>query len=91
MQRINAMAREEFWKHAEQAKSRGRDLAEVLDREGYLLTPERVREIEARTIEEIAELLGSTSPHKWTAGTTQLDLISAISTKLWALARERRK
>lgn len=91
MQRINAMAREEFWKHAEVAKSRGRDLAEVLDREGYLLTPERIREIEAQTIEEIAELLGSTSPHKWTTGTTQLDLISAISTKLWTLARERRK
>ena len=91
MQKINAMAREEFWKHAEQARAHGRDLGEVLDRAGYLLTPQRIREIEARTIDEIADLLGSTSPHKWTTGNTQMHLIGDIAVKLRRLAADRRK
>lgn len=90
--RINVMAREAFWEHANHARTRGRDLAEVLDREGFLLTPGRLKKIQADTIREIADLLGSTSPHQWSSyGNTQMDLMHGIVHKLRLLAEDREK
>lgn len=89
--KINVMAREAFWDHAHAARTNGRDLAEVLDREGYLLTPSRHAKIQADTIDEIADLLGSTSPHQWNDnGNTQMDLMAGIVRRLRVLADDRR-
>lgn len=89
-EKISEIARQQFWKLAEDAKLRGRDLAEVLDREGFLLTPERRKEIQAQAFEEIAELARTTSAHQWTTGTTQADLMSALARNLDKLAKDRR-
>jgi hypothetical protein len=63
---IQAVARTEFWKMAEQAKAEGKDLGEVLDRCGMLLTPARKALIEANTYRELAEMLDTSSAHEWT-------------------------
>jgi hypothetical protein len=63
---IQAMARSEFWKLAEQAKAEGKDLGEVLDRLGMLLTPSRKALIEANTYRELVEMLDTSSAHDWT-------------------------
>lgn len=74
-------------------KLRSQDFGEALDRAGVLLTPERFQHIEANTIDEIAQLIATTSAHHWTGGhgNTQMDLMTAISDKLRALATDRRK
>lgn len=89
-EKISEIARENFWKLAEDARLRGRDLAEVLDREGLLLTPQRRRAIEASAFDEIAELLETTSANRWTTRTTQADLMSAVARNLRSVAEERR-
>lgn len=91
MDKIGIMAREAFWEYAHKARTNGRDLAEVLDREGYLLTASRHARIQADTIDEIADLLGSSSPHQWNDGkNTQMDLMAGIVRRLRTLADERR-
>lgn len=59
--RIRVMARSQFWALAEAARAQGRDLAEVLDREGVLVTPERHRLIRKEAIREVANLLEAMS------------------------------
>lgn len=86
--KIATLARERFWDLALHAKDRGRDLAEVLDREGVLLTDSRLRKIKADTIREIADLLGTSSPHKWTQGSTQMHLINDIALGLRKIAED---
>lgn len=63
---IKTMARREFWQMAEIAKSEGKDLGEVLDRCGVLLTPSRKAQIEAEVYRELILMLQSTSAHEWT-------------------------
>lgn len=89
--RIATMAREAFWSMADQARSRGLDLAEVLDRQGYLLTPERLDKIKADAIDEIAELLETTSPHQYTTKNTPEDFRRALASYLREMAKEVRK
>lgn len=79
------MARDEFWAFAEKAKTEGKDLAEVLDRSGVLLTPARVARIRAEAFREVAELLEQSTPaqliaplRSWSA----LDLQNALSRRL---------
>jgi hypothetical protein len=86
--KIATLARDQFWDMALSAKERGRDLAEVLDRAGVLLTDSRLRKIKADTIREIADLLGTSSPHKWTQGSTQMHLINDIALGLRKIAEE---
>lgn len=80
-------------KQYEKTKLRSQDFGEALDRAGVLLTPDRFFHIQADVIDEIAELIATTSAHQWTGGhgTTQMDLMTAISDKLRALANDRRK
>lgn len=59
------MAREDFWDYAQRARSAGKDLAEVLDREGVLLTSQRRFEIRSEMLSEVLELLRSTEAHHW--------------------------
>ena len=62
---VQAMARNEFWKMAEIAKKEGKDLGEVLDRLGVLLTPRRKAQIEADVYREIVLMLETTSISEW--------------------------
>lgn len=72
---------------------RSQDFGEALDRAGVLLTPDRLFHIQADVIDEIAELIATTSPHQWAKsyGNTQMDLMNAISDRLRLLAADRRK
>jgi hypothetical protein len=88
---LNEQARQEFWKMAEQARSRGRDLAEVLDRAGILLTVERESQIQADTLQEVATLLFDHPPHRLSQAQTVLDYHNDLARKIQALADERRK
>ena len=93
-QKISAMARDAFWQYADKARKSGKDLAEVLDREGYLLTGTRLVKIQADTIDEIAELLETTSPNWWVARNANLtpnDLQREIAARLRSMAKDRRK
>ena len=60
--RIRSLARDEFWEIADKAKSQGRDLAEMLDQVGVLVTPARQTEIRCLGIEAAADLLESIAP-----------------------------
>lgn len=73
-------------------KIRGRDLGEGLDRYGCLLTPERIREIQAQVLEEIADLMSRTAAHQWSRGygNTQNDLMHGITDNLRQMADDRR-
>lgn len=88
--KISTMARDEFWKIAEQARARGVDLAEILDRQGFLLTPKRHNLIQAQAMDEIADILETTSPARYTSRNTQSDLLSALAAFIRSQARERR-
>ena len=88
--RINVMARAEFWRLAEQAKTQGKDLAEVLDRQGFLLTPSRLKKIQADTIDDVAELLETTSPMQYTTKNTPEDFRRALASYLRDMAKEAR-
>lgn len=59
------MAREDFWDYAQRARTGGKDLAEVLDREGVLLTPARKAQIRHEVMEEILVILNDVEAHRW--------------------------
>jgi len=94
--KIRAMARKEFWAMAEMAKSEGKDLGEVLDRCGVLLTPERKLMIEHNVYTEVVALLEGSTLHEWTEPGTKIkspeDAKVAITNRLRqiALAYERK-
>lgn len=89
--KVNAMDREQLRAEAREALRGGKDLAEVLDRQGFLLTPQRLMEIQARTLEEIAEVLATSTPRQWTRRDTQQDLMDAIVRNLREIANGRRQ
>lgn len=89
--RVNAMNREQLRTEAREALRGGKDLAEILDRQGFLLTPERLLEIQARTLEEVAEVLATSTPRQWTKTDTQQGLMDSIVRNLRELAKERRQ
>lgn len=89
--KIKTMARDEFWKMAEHAKERGVDLAEILDRQGFLLTPHRYNLIQAQAMDEIAEILETTSPANFSTRNTQADLLRGVSLKIRNMAKVRRE
>lgn len=89
--RINAINREQAAKLIEDAKARGLSQAEVLDRGGFLLTQERIKEIQARAISDVVELLESTTPHQYTRKNTPNDLQVALAAYLREMAKELRK
>lgn len=93
MTQIRTMARDEFWAFAEKAKTEGKDLAEVLDRAGVLLTPARMARIRAEAFREVAELLEQSTPAQLMdfRAFSPLDLQNALARHLRALeARERK-
>lgn len=86
-------AREKFWTLADEARTRGKDLAEVLDRAGILLTERRRRESQAIILEQLAQVLESTSAAQWLRGQpgqTPNDLKRAITEHIHTMAQERR-
>lgn len=91
------MARDEFWRVAEIAKAQGKDLAEVLDRTGVLLTPRRFRVIQADSWDHIAEILETSPPSAWMvdrttrAPATIYDLLHGIAQTLRDMARANRE
>ena len=89
--RINIIARQGVAKLLGEAAARGLEPGEVLDRGGFLLTAERISEIQARVVDDIAELLETTSPHKFTRVNTQVDLQHAQAAYLREMAKELRK
>lgn len=88
---MDAEARAEFWELAEQAKSRGRDLAEVLDRAGVLLTDERMMKIQADAIQEVAQMLHELSPHRLSRSSNLLDYQRDLAMIIQNMADNRRK
>lgn len=89
--KISTMGRENFWTAAEQARSRGKDLAEVLDREGYLLTPQRLHQIQADTIDMVVEMLATSEPLQWTRDQTLGGLQRSITSVLRGMAKDIRE
>lgn len=85
------MARKEFWAMAEIAKAEGKDLGEVLDRCGVLLTPERKAMIEHEVYTNIVGLLELSDLHEWakpgTAIKSPLDAKHAITERLRQIAQ----
>jgi hypothetical protein len=66
---LNTMARDDFWRAAQVAREQGKDLAEVLDRAGVLLTPARLRRIQADVLFDVAEMLDSfPASYTWPPG-----------------------
>lgn len=94
MTEIRTIEADELGAVLKSLQTRGRDVGEGLDRFGALLTRKRYTAIQADTIQEIADLIGSTSAHQWTGrgyGNTQMDLMNALEHKLTQLAHDRRK
>ena len=87
---MDAEARAHFWELAEQAKTRGRDLAEVLDRAGVLLTVGREKQIGADAIQEVARMLRELSPHRLSRSTNLLDFQRDLATLIQTMADNRR-
>lgn len=65
MTEYRTMAREDFWNHAQRARNQGKDLGEVLDREGVLLTEARKHQIRGEAFEEILNILKGTEVNAW--------------------------
>jgi hypothetical protein len=97
MNDIETMAREEFWRVAETAKAQGKDLAEVLDRMGVLLTPKRRKIIQADSWDYIADRLEELPPSAWMverttkAPATIYDVIHGIVSMLRTMATTKRE
>lgn len=91
---MDSKARTQFWSLAERAKERGMDLAEVLDREGLLLTTRRRLDIQADALDQVAELLDTTTANQWTTiratNLTPNDVQSGIADRLREMAQKRR-
>lgn len=87
---IKTMARKEFWEMAEIAKSEGKDLGEVLDRCGVLLTPGRKAQIEHEVYLEIVRMLETSSAHEWADPDNRMrspdDMKRALTTRLKMIA-----
>ena len=83
---MDAEARAHFWELAEQARTRGRDLAEVLDRAGVLVTPERESRIQADVLQQVADALRDTPPRQLSSATNVLDFQRDLATLVQAMA-----
>ena len=96
-EKIETIARTDFWQLAEKAKAQGKDLAEVLDRAGVLLTPRRHKAIQADSWDYIAELLEESPPSAWMidrttrAPATIYDLIHGVTQVLRDMAKAKRE
>lgn len=64
VRRIRVITREEFAAFLEESRAQGLDLAEVCDRAGVLLTPERKNAIEAQALDAVADHLESIPTHQ---------------------------
>lgn len=81
VRRIRVVTREEFARFLEDSKAQGLDLAEVCDRAGILLTPQRKLAIEAQALDAVADHLESVPTHTLvprTLGATLADLHRGI-------------
>lgn len=81
VRRIRVITREQFAAFLEDSKAQGLDLAEVCDRAGVLLTPERKNAIEAQALDAVADHLESLPTHSLvprTLGATLADLHRGI-------------
>ena len=87
---MDAEARAHFWELAEQAKTRGRDLAEVLDRAGVLVTPEREARIQADILQQVADALRDTPSRQLSNATNVLDFQRDLAFLVQAMADNRR-
>lgn len=91
------LARSEFWTLAETARTQGRDLAEVLDRSGVLLTPQRRNQIHADICDSLAETLETSPPSVFMldrttkAPATIYDLLHGLSQTLREQAKTLRE
>lgn len=92
---IDDSGREVFWKLANAARSGGKDLAEVLDRAGVLLTDQRRKDIQADVLGDLAEMLETTNANQWTISEyrhpNNEDIRIGIATRLRQLEQATRK
>lgn len=65
---IRTVTREAASQWSETARIEGKDLGEVLDRAGVLLTPERLAAVRAICLDQIAQVLEETPTHSYTRG-----------------------
>lgn len=61
---IRTVTREDVSDYWSRSTARGKDLGEVLDRAGVLLTPERLATIRAILLEQVAQELENTPTHQ---------------------------
>jgi hypothetical protein len=62
---IDITTREKFQELISQARREGKDLAELADRSGILLTEQRLKDIQADVIGDLADMLETTSAYQW--------------------------
>lgn len=89
--KFRCITREGIQAFLAESTASGRDLGEVLDRSGVLLTPERLRDIQAKMLDEVAEILATSTPSQFTAKGTQLDLLAGITRAIERMSQEVRK
>lgn len=78
---IRTVTREDVTEYWRTSKAQGKDLGEVMDRAGVLLTPERLAAIRAICLDQIAQQLEDTPMSYYTQGyrVTATDLQSHLA------------
>lgn len=65
---IRTITRQQASEWAGNSRAMSKDIGEVLDRAGVLLTPERLAGIRAGLLEQMAQVLEETPTHQYTQG-----------------------
>ena len=65
---IRTVTREQASEWSRTSRAQSRDIGEVLDRAGVLLTPERLATIRAACLDQMAQVLEETPTHRYTQG-----------------------
>ena len=65
---IRTVTRESVNEYGTLSRVQGKDLGEVLDRAGVLLTPERLATIRANLLNQMAQVLEETPTYRYTQG-----------------------
>lgn len=86
---MSADERELFAARKHQATTQGRDLADVLDQHGMLLTSQRARQLQSKVLLDLADMLNGTATHHWSDGTirTPDDMRRSIAARVEKLAQ----
>ena len=87
---IRTVDREQVSEWAKTSRAKGKDIGEVLDRAGVLLTPERLAAVRAICLEQIAQILEDTPVTYYTQNrqVTVPDFQALLATAIRRMATE---